>query len=272
MTPLSTSAVVLPATTTTRYKAALAAGDQLAIKVPDTPQGTLRVTVTNDLGEPVGQQTLSPDSTKYLVAQRTGTYQIELTWTPTVTGSTNTVNFEHLPGPLNGLMEMLTSYTENVSDSRTPILYAYGDADMAGVNAAEGTAAAPYWPLWSDASYFPIPEDAGPETVTWASQLNAAYLNLVAHRGTRHCPTSPTLSTRTLPLRSATRGSSTTWIRPTGRPTIKKTLLRCRRTSPRSPSSCPRARRRRTLSTDSCTTPTSCGRRSTMSCSAARPT
>jgi hypothetical protein len=47
--------------------------------------------------------------------RRTGTSQRELTWSLPQSEATGTVNFEHWPGPLNSVMELLSSYTVNVS-------------------------------------------------------------------------------------------------------------------------------------------------------------
>src|SRR5262249_22196107 len=53
--------------------------------------------------------------------------------------------------------------------------------DLAGPDPAEGAAAAAYWPLWSDSTYFPVP--AGANAQTWANDLNTAYHTLVQNRG-----------------------------------------------------------------------------------------
>lgn len=162
------------------FKVALGAGDQLAINLSNTPPGDLSVNITSDTGEFIATDfIISPDQTQYLLAKRTGVYQIEVTWTPVNRDDTGTVNFQHLPGPLNSLAEMLTSYTHYRSINDTEILFAYSDASLAGPNPAAGTAAAGYWPLWSDINYFPIP--FGVNAQTWANELSAAYQKLVAH-------------------------------------------------------------------------------------------
>lgn len=179
MTPLSVSSVQLAAGVPSTYKAALAAGDQLAIGIPGQLQGTLSVTITSDTGAAITDNLLlAPGSTQYLVAQRTGTYQLQLLWTPSASGMTGTVNFEQLPGPLNSLSALLTSYTDHVSISETVPLFAYSDPTLATLaDYSPGLAAAPYWPLWSDTLYFPVP--ANTDAANWASELNTAYQTLV---------------------------------------------------------------------------------------------
>jgi len=181
MMPLSASSVNVTGGKTVSYKVALAAGDMLEISIPDADSGTLTVQVESDLGTKTSES-LTGGDVKYLAAARTGTYKLTLTWAPGPS-SNATVNFSQIPGPLNNLMEMLTSYTQQ-GPNNVVYTWAYGDPKLPGINNKAGyqpgdTAAASYWPLWSHKTFFPVPKGKSP--ATWARALSDAYAKLVAN-------------------------------------------------------------------------------------------
>src|SRR5262249_12155786 len=121
----------------------------------------LKLLVEDDLGRTSEAIQLAPGDKKYLPAARTGTYKLTLTWTATGDQSTGVVNFGLIPGPLNSVMELVTSYVQGVSGTQTDTVWAYSDPDLPGIDptnptvgAADGAGAAKYWPLWSDPNYF----------------------------------------------------------------------------------------------------------------------
>jgi hypothetical protein len=178
MTPLASPSLSLASGTTFKYKVGLAAGDQLEIEVPEAQDGSLTLVVQDDLGRTSQAIQLAPDNTQYLPAARTGTYQLTLTWTSAGGQQDGVVNFGLLPGPLNSVMELFSSYVQGVSPTQTNTVQAYSDPALPGINPTVGTdnatGAANYWPLWSDTTYFPRTAAYTP------AELNAAYQKLVS--------------------------------------------------------------------------------------------
>jgi hypothetical protein len=184
MTPLSSPSATLPSSQTVEYKTALAAGDQLAISLPQGQQGSLAMRIEDDLGSVSGDIQMSPGDVQYLPAPRSGTYELTLSWTASQNQSSGAINFGLIPGPLNSVMELFTGYVHGISQSQTDTLYAYSDPSLPGVNptvgAVGGTGPANYWPYWTDASYFPASQAYTP------ADLNAAYLKLDAALSNLH--------------------------------------------------------------------------------------
>ncbi len=159
------------------YTAALDAGDQLAFSTGNGDNGTLSVSVESDVGA-TASMSVTDGAMTTLRATRTGTYEITLSWAPGTSASA-TVTLAQIPGPLNDLMELLTSYKQNETYT-----WAYGGSGLASVNDQVGydpgdVAAASYWPLWSDTTTFPVPPGTSPGT--WAAELSVAYSNLVSN-------------------------------------------------------------------------------------------
>ena len=160
----------------------LDAGDTLEISVPAAANGTLTLHVESDLGTKTSAR-LTGGQTNYIVAARTGTFKLTLHWVPAPGHFSGTqVTFSQIPGPLNNLMELLTSYKQQGAN-QVVYQWAYGASDLPANNPHAGfapgdTAAASYWPLWSDTKFFPVPR--GTPAITWASKLSDAYAKLVA--------------------------------------------------------------------------------------------
>jgi hypothetical protein len=175
MTPLATPVERLYSGETYEYKVGLAAGDRLAITVPESPYGSLNVSVEDDLGRTMGPVDISAGYRQYLVAGRTGTYKLTLKWTST---DSTDVAFGLIPGPLNSVMELFSSYVQRVSPEQTNTVQAYSDPTLPGIYPTVGTdGPANYWPLWSDTTYFPHSATYGP------ADLQDAYKKLVNNNG-----------------------------------------------------------------------------------------
>ena len=131
ITPFAASSKTLRANNLVAYEVGLDAGDTLEISVPDADQGTLTVQVESDLGTKTSAR-LKGGQTSYLVAARTGTFRLSLLWVP-ATGriSARQVTFSQIPGPLNNLMELLTSYKQQGAN-QVVYQWAYGDFRPAG--------------------------------------------------------------------------------------------------------------------------------------------
>ena len=223
MTPLSASSVRLPANATTRYKAVLAAGDQLAIKVPDTPAGHAeRDDHQRHGGDRRGQ--LPALARLHAVPCRQADRHLPA-GADVVANSGRDRRGRDLRAPARAAQQPDGNAHELHGEgvgfrdhtSGTPT----ATPTWRGSTLRVGTAAAAYWPLWSDATYFPVP--AGANAPTWAPELNAAYQNLV-----NNIPGASGLTDFaniinagvTLPIGTPARpGSSSTWNRPTRRPT-----------------------------------------------------
>jgi len=172
-TPLASPSLNLASGQQFEYKIGLSAGDQLSISLPEADLGDLSIIIEDDLGDTTGSDSISPDSTQYLPAPRTGTYELTMTWNGQTSQDSGKINFGLIPGPLNSILELFTGYVQNSSVSQTNTLYAYSDPSLPGVNPTLGTVNATgpanYWPLWADKSFFP-----SSSTYT-ATDLNTAY-------------------------------------------------------------------------------------------------
>ena len=184
MTPLTASDVNLTQGSTYPARVALDAGDQLWFQVQDSEEGTLTVQVETDQGN-TQTITVGAGEQEALRATETGTYDLNLSWTPGGS-ATGQVTIQDVPGPLNSLMELLTSYANTVTtngSSHVVYNWAYSEpglaspSDQVGFNAGD-VAAAAYWPLWSDTTTFQPPD--GTDPATWAAELSAAYAKLVS--------------------------------------------------------------------------------------------
>ena len=177
MTPLASPSLSLASGTIFNYKVALAAGDQFEIEVPEAQNGSLKLMVEDDLGRVSQSIQLAPNTSQYLPAARTGTYQLTLKWTSTGIQQNGVVNFGLIPGPLNSVMELFSSFVQGVSPSQTNTVAAFSDPRLPGINSTVGTATATgsanYWPLWTDPTYFPATNAYTP------AGLNTAYQMLV---------------------------------------------------------------------------------------------
>ncbi len=177
MTPLTASSVAVPGSSGTTssskvFKVGLAAGDQFRLSLSGNPSGSLSFSATNDLAQSlVNQYAITTDNPAYFVATRTGTYQFTLNWTGSEAVS---VGYALLPGPLNNLPVLTTSYAIPGDE----VVFAYADPTLPTINPTVGTSSATgpanYFPLWTDTTWFPNTSDYTP------AQLNAAYMKLVA--------------------------------------------------------------------------------------------
>ncbi len=184
MTPLASPQVTVNEGAPVVRKVGLDAGDQLEIQVPDESLGQLQVDVVTDLGT-TSSVTIKGGESTFVRATRTGTYKITLTWMPPNGGGV-AVSFSLAPGSLNSLAELLTSYNHTGPDN-VVYQWAYSDPSIPGVNNTAGnssgdSAAASYFPLWTDQNYFPTP--LATTSANWASQLSAAYSTLVSNSST----------------------------------------------------------------------------------------
>ncbi len=184
MTPLTASDVNVTEGSTYPARVALDAGDQLWFQVQNAEEGTLIVQVETDQGN-TQTITVGAGEQEALRATETGTYDLNLSWTPDGS-TTGQVTIQDVPGPLDSLMELLTSYANTVTiNGASHVVYnwAYSEpglaspSDQVGFNAGD-VAAAAYWPLWSDTTTFQPPDGTGP--AAWAAELSAAYAKLVA--------------------------------------------------------------------------------------------
>lgn len=183
MTPLASPSVTLASGQAASYVVALAAGDQLGISLPEEPGGTLTVAIENDLGQ-TATANIAAGQPQYLVVARTGTLKLTLTWKDEQGSEATAATFTLLPGPLNNLAELLTSYAD-LTPSGTTTVYAYSDPNLPTVNPNAGTskyapAPASYWPEWTQSAYFPS------SSSYTSSDLSAVYADLVAQATTSY--------------------------------------------------------------------------------------
>jgi FG-GAP-like repeat/Domain of unknown function (DUF4214)/Putative Ig domain len=175
MTPLASPSLSLASGTMFKFKVGLAAGDQFEIEVPEAQNGSLMLVVEDDLGRVSKGIQLAPNTSQYLPAARTGTYQLTLTWTSVGNQQAGVVNFGLIPGPLNSVMELFASFVQGVSPTHTNTVGAYSDPKLPGINSTVGnataTGAANYWPLWTDLTYFPTTNAYTPTGLNTAYQL-----------------------------------------------------------------------------------------------------
>ena len=108
-------------------------------------------------------------NSQYIVAKRTGSLEITFSWSPYKDNGTATasVTLSDIPGPLNSLMGILTSYSQQ-GPAHSQYSYAYAAPGIPTVNPNAGynigdTAAGSYWPLWTDTRFFPVPGGTGPD-------------------------------------------------------------------------------------------------------------
>lgn len=180
MTPLATGALDLGSGATT-VQFALAVSDQLKLSVPAASLGTLTVTLQDDLGSS-STTTLQAGQSYYIKASRTGSYEMQLSWNPSVPGTQLNLSYDMIPGALNSLPELFTSYQPDPSKPSS-IVYAYADPTLPTLNPnsnnavgyARATGPASYFPLWSDPLSFPS------TTNYTAADLSQAYSQLVAN-------------------------------------------------------------------------------------------
>ena len=180
MTPLATGSLDLGAGNST-YQFALAMSDQLAISIPAATKGTLSVLLVDDQGTQTTVN-LTAGTKYYIAASRTASYQMQLGWTPNVAGTNVDLSYYQVPGALNSLPELFTSYQPDASNP-TDLVYAYSDPTLPTINNASNndvgyanaTGPANYFPLWSDTNYFP----ASANYTT--ANLSQAYSELVAN-------------------------------------------------------------------------------------------
>jgi hypothetical protein len=184
MTPLATGSLDLGSTSTsgnTTVQFSLAVSDQLALSIPAASQGNLTVLLYDDQNAQV-TTSLAAGKQYYIVANRTGSYKMELQWSPNVSGTDVNLNYYMVPGALNSLPELFTSYQPDVS-SPSDIVYAYADPTLPTINNssnndvgfANATGPANYFPLWSDSHYFPTSANYT------SADLSQAYSLLVAN-------------------------------------------------------------------------------------------
>ena len=64
-----------------------------------------------------------------------------LTWNDSVNKNAGVVNFGLIPGPLNSVMELFTSYVQADSPTKTSTVQAYSDPSLSGLNDTVGTTA-----------------------------------------------------------------------------------------------------------------------------------
>ena len=180
MTPLATGSLALASGNAT-YQFALAMSDQLALSIPASTQGKLSVLLVDDQGTQTTVN-LTAGGQYYIAAARTASYQMQLSWTPNVTGTNVDLSYYQVPGALNSLPELFTSYQPDASNP-TDLVYAYSDPTLPTINDASNndvgyanaTGPANYFPLWSDTNYFP----ASANYTT--ANLSQAYSELVAN-------------------------------------------------------------------------------------------
>lgn len=176
MTPLASSNIVLQMSTTVSYAVSLMANDQLELKLPNSPLGSLKATITDSDGNTDTVQ-ISAGSTQVLAVSQTGAYKLTLTWTPTSLNANTDLTCTALPGILNSIPGLMSTFTTPTPNGPT-IAYAYSDPDLPGIltssQIAAGAGPANYWPLWTNHTYFLTTTAYSP------SDLNTAYKTLVS--------------------------------------------------------------------------------------------
>lgn len=176
MTPLASSNLVLQPNTTVSYAVSLMANDQLELKLPNSPLGSLEATITDSDGNTDMVQ-ISAGSNQVLAVSQTGAYKLTLKWTPTSLNANTDLTCTVLPGVLNSIPGLMSTFTTPTPNGPT-IAYAYSDPELPGIltpsQITAGAGPANYWPLWTNHTYFPTTTAYSP------SDLNTAYQALVS--------------------------------------------------------------------------------------------
>ena len=175
MAPFASPAVYVPSGTAVETIVGLAMGDQMTVSLPQNPEGQLQVTVTDTQGNAESTY-VYPGTPQSFSVPRTDTYRLTLNWT-SAAGLGNVVQFNHGPGPLNSIMAIAQSYTVPGVQGATTT-FAYADPSLPAVNPTAGTtssssAAASYYPTWSDLNYFPESTQYTPDRKS--TRLNSSH-------------------------------------------------------------------------------------------------